>query len=249
MKSILITGTSRGLGHDLAKIFLEKGYMVIGLSRNSSSLIDEYPDTYKHIYFDLNHLNELSESIHNFFDKTFFKFFPIEMETLVLNAGVLGKIQEIQNTTLKEIETIMNVNVWSNKILIDTFLEMEKKLKIQGLKYVLSISSGASIKGDKGWSGYALSKATLNMLIKLYAKELPEKKFISLAPGLVLTKMQDEIYYQNIDLNNFPSFIRLIEAREKNQMQTPEETAQNIFTKWEEIFSNESGTYVDIRNI
>ena len=56
---------------------------------------------------------------------------------------------------------------------------------------VIAISSGASQSGSRGWNGYSLSKAALNMLVKLYAGERPETHFTSLAPGLIDTAMQD----------------------------------------------------------
>lgn len=247
MKSIFITGTSRGLGRSIAKVFLEKNYNVIGLSRNSSSLQEEYSNNYYHIFCDLFQIESIINIIKDFFSNSLLK--SNEIEILILNSGVLGTIKEIHKTSMEEIEKIMKVNVWSNKILLDTLFELEKEGKVQNLKYVLAISSGASIKGDKGWSAYALSKAALNMLIKLYSNEFPEKKMISLAPGLVLTAMQDEIYNQNIDLEKFPSFKRLIDARKNQQMPTPDEVAKKIYENWDKIFSFDSGSYVDLRNL
>lgn len=247
MKSIFITGTSRGLGKAIAKVFLEKNYNVIGLSRNSSSLQKEYSDHYFHIFCDLYQIENIKNILKEFFSNSILK--SNEIEILILNSGILGNIKEMHKTSMEEIETVMKVNVWSNKILLDTLFELEQEGKVQNLKYVLAISSGASIKGDKGWSAYALSKAALNMLIKIYSNEFPEKKMISLAPGLVLTAMQEEIYNLNIDLEKFPSFKRLIDARKNQQMPTADEVAIKIYENWDKIFSFESGSYIDLRNL
>ncbi len=244
MKFVFITGTSRGLGFSLAKNFLERNYSVLGVSRNPSNLEELYPSRYHHLFYDLNDIQNFSFSLRSFLDL----FLPFELEIVILNAAILGNIQEIHKTQIEELECIIRINVWSNKILLDTILDLQNQRKIQSLKYILAISSGASIKGEKGWSGYAISKAALNILIKLYANEFPDKKFISLAPGLVLTKMQDEIY-QNVDLEKFPNFNRLITARQTNQMQTPDDTAGKIIENWDKIFSYESGSYVDLRNL
>ncbi len=247
MKYNLITGTSSGLGLGLARAFLDE-QNVIGLSRNKSILEKDYPAKYEHIYLDLEKLSIVPLIIQDFFEKKRHQY-PIEIEYLILNSGILGEIKDLQDTSLEEIHKVMNVNLWSNKILLDTIFRLEKKKIIQGPSRILAISSGASISGNRGWNAYALSKAGLNMLIKLYAAEMPGKRFISLAPGLVHTKMQDELYNKNIDLEKYPSFKRIIEARETNNMPSSEEAAKNIFNKLDIIFSYESGSYVDIRNL
>lgn len=244
MKSVLITGTSRGLGFSLAKVFIERNYFVFGISRSFSTLENLYPNQYKHFYYDLKDIYNFSFSLRNFLNF----FLPLELETVILNAGILGTIQEIHKTEIVELEYITKINVWSNKILLDTLFALESEKKIHNFKYILAISSGASIKGEKGWSGYAISKAALNIMIKLYANEFPQKRFISLAPGLVFTKMQEEIR-QNVDLETFPNFRRLIIARETNQIQMPDETAKKILENWDKIFSFESGSYLDLRNL
>ena len=245
MNYVLITGTSRGLGKGLAKAFI-KTHKVIGLSRSSSPLIEEYPSDYMHIFCDLAHLSKIESIIEDFFEKL---PNPIEMEFVVLNSGILGTIKDMQDISLEEILQVMNVNLWSNKIILDTLFRLEKKGVIVNIQKIFAISSGASISGNRGWNAYALSKAALNMLIKLYAGEFPQKKFISLAPGLVYTEMQDMILKQNIDLGKYPSFRRLLEARNTPQMPDPDQVGEKIYQLLDKIFSYDSGSYVDIRTI
>ena len=245
MNYIFITGTSRGLGNGLAKAFI-KNHQVIGLSRNSSSLIQEYPLDYMHIFCDLEHLSKIESILEDFFEKI---PQPIEIEFVILNSGILGNIKDLHETSLEEIQKVMNVNLWSNKVILDTLFRLEKKGRINHIKKILAISSGASISGNRGWNAYALSKASLNMLIKLYAAEFPQKKFISLAPGLVHTEMQDSILKQNIDLVKYPSFRRLLEARNTPQMPHPDQVGEKIYQLLDKIFAYDSGSYVDIRTI
>jgi len=247
MKYVFITGTSRGLGKGLAKAFLEE-HNVIGLSRGESSLIKEYPAKYEHIYFNLEHLTKIGPTLEDFFEKKRQQY-PIELHYLILNSGILGEIKDIQDTSLEEIQVVMNINLWANKIILDTLFRLEKKRIIQGPVKILAISSGASISGNRGWNAYAISKASLNMLIKLYAAEMPNKTFIALAPGLVHTDMQDLILQQNVDLDKYPSFKRLIEARGTEMMPGPEEVGLKIYRMLDKIFSFESGSYIDIRKI
>lgn len=247
MKYVFITGTSRGLGKGLAKAFLEE-HNVIGLARSESSLIKEFPAKYEHIYFNLEYLSKIEPTLEDFFERKRQQY-PIEIHYVILNSGVLGEIKDIQDTSLEEIQRVMNINLWANKIILDTIFRLEKKRIIQGPSKILAISSGASISGNRGWNAYALSKASLNMLIKLYASEVPNKQFISLAPGLVHTEMQDMILQQNIDLEKYPSFKRLIEARGTELMPGPDEVGLKIYQMLNKIFSFESGSYVDIRKL
>ena len=61
----------------------------------------------------------------------------------------------------------MQINVWANKLIIDTLLA-----NINNVKQIVGISSGASQSGARSWNGYALSKAALNMLISIYSAEV-----------------------------------------------------------------------------
>jgi benzil reductase ((S)-benzoin forming) len=96
----------------------------------------------------------------------------------VLNAGVIAEIKDLQHTGLDEIKRVMDINVWSNKILIDLLISQEEPPK-----QIAAISSGASVYGNRGWNAYSLSKAALNMLIKLYAREKEIITFLFNCPG------------------------------------------------------------------
>ena len=55
----------------------------------------------------------------------------------------------------------------------------------------MGISSGAAVNGNRGWGGYSLSKAALNMLTKQASIDLAALgiRVISLSPGWVRTEM------------------------------------------------------------
>jgi len=87
------------------------------------------------------------------------------IDLVILNAGMPREIKDLKDTSLEEIHLVMEVNVWANKIIIDTLLSTHKEIG-----QLVAVSSGASVSGARGWNAYSLSKATLNMLIRLYAK-------------------------------------------------------------------------------
>lgn len=54
MQVVLITGTSKGLGFELAKNYIQMGFLVIGISRNKSAIIDR---RYCHLIGDVTNKN------------------------------------------------------------------------------------------------------------------------------------------------------------------------------------------------
>ena len=227
-KNILITGCSSGLGLALTNFYLKKDYKVYGISRTKPEITNA---NFIHINFDLSKISEIKESlsllIRNIKD----------LETVFLNAGMLGEIKTLSQLSINEINDVYSLNVYANKELLDILMSINTKNAIL-------ISSGASKTGYKGWGSYSLSKAGINMLANLYSNEMPNSKVIALAPGVIKTPMTDYIRYE-IDENIFTSAKKLREGI----VQTPEETAIKIDNFIKRINEFESGTYVDVRQI
>ena len=112
------------------------------------------------------------------------------------------------------------------------------------VKQIVGISSGAAVNGSKGWGAYALSKAGLNMLLSIYAKELPEIHFTALAPGVIRTPMVEHII-EEVDDTLFPSAKRLKE----NPIQTAEEAAKTLIATFPQLLNYESGSFLDVRTM
>jgi NAD(P)-dependent dehydrogenase (short-subunit alcohol dehydrogenase family) len=148
--------------------------------------------------------------------------------------------------SLDAMKRVMDVNVWANKPVLDTVFAGERKVD-----RVVAISSGAAVSGSRGWNGYAISKAALNMFIRLYAAERPETQFISLAPGLIDTGMQ--AYMRSLDSDSrFPTVDRLKQAHGTPAMPGPEKAASQIAAFIERLRKGKdglkSGAFLDIRD-
>ncbi len=234
--NVFITGTSSGFGFGLAKNYLEKGHTVYGISRKRNETLSAYPN-FRFLVQDISMHNELQTNLVSFFT---------EVETLdliILNAGILNEIKDLKDTSLDEIEKVMQINVWSNKVLIDTLFRI-----IPEIKQVVAVSSGASVSGARGWNAYSLSKATLNMLINLYAREFTETHFSALAPGLIDTGMQDYIYSLQND-EKFPVVQRLKQAKGTQDMPKPEKAAEKFADAVEKVKEFDSGSFQDVRKL
>ena len=234
--NILITGTSSGLGFGLAKYYLENDHSVYGISRHQNDQLKQY-----------QHFRFLSQDISNFTEvETNLLSFLRDISTLdlvILNAGILPQIKDLRETKIEEIQRVMDVNVWANKILIDSLFHQADKIK-----QIVAISSGAAVSGSRGWNAYALSKATLNMLINLYSKENGKTHFCALAPGLIDSGMQ--AYISSLpEERQYPTIQRLKKAREANEMPSPMEAAEINARAIEKVIDYPSGSFLDVRDL
>jgi NAD(P)-dependent dehydrogenase (short-subunit alcohol dehydrogenase family) len=232
MKTAFVTGTSSGLGRGLAAALTTRGYSVYGCSRRGCDLAgvhDVIAD-----FADLPAIPAALERLLAGVDR---------LDLVVLNAGILGQIRDMTDTTMEDIERIMAINVWANKILMDWL--HQRSLEID---QVVMISSGAAVLGNRGWGGYALSKATLNMLARLYAHEFPDTHITALAPGIVDTPMMDHLC-DEADAVAFPALERLRAARGTDAMPGPEKAAERLLSALPALTAMPSGSFVDIREL
>jgi len=218
------------LGNALAHAYLENGDRVYAVGRNLPKMFEHYTNF---VFFPYN-LQEtflLKNTLKEFISQRSF-------DIAILNAGILGEIAPLSQTNLETIKEVMEINVWANKEIIDALNEFAF------IKQIIAISSGASINGSKGWGAYALSKAALNMLLNVYAKELPDIHFTALAPGVVDTGMVRHIINE-INADEFPSVTRL----KNNPIQSPKDAAHRLIKAFPSLLEHESGSFLDIRTM
>lgn len=195
-KNVIITGTSSGIGYELVKIFSEKNYEVLALSRDNSKLRSQNLSGVTSIDFDLTDYEnyaELDEYIKSF----------KKIDVLINNAGFLVN-KDFEKTTIEDFKKIYSVNVFSVAMLI--------KYTIQYMSInssIVNISSIGGIQGSvkfPGLSAYSSSKGALNILTEMLAEEYKDKNihFNTLALGSVQTKMLEKA---------FPGFNALTSAK------------------------------------
>ncbi len=179
--NVLITDTSSRFGHALSLEFLKTGAVVYGISPRLNDRLANYVD-YHHLNYDLSELENLKSRLENFLDGA------STLDLVILNAGMIPEFNDIRNTSVEKISDVMKVSVLAHKVIIDTLLE-----QVPAVYQVVALSPGNAVKGDDGWNAYALSRAALNTLMKLYALEIPETHFSAIGPGFI-DGDPDEIY-------------------------------------------------------
>jgi len=236
--NVLITGNSSGLGLGLTETLMEREAIVWGMSRRGCPLKTRFDDVIRDRQHDLGELSTLSEALDRLLSDC------LRLDLVILNAGLLGRIQDISQTDVHDLEHLMRVNVWSNKLILDWLIERQIPVD-----QVIAISSGAAVNMNYGWGGYSLSKAALNNLIQLYAHEMTDCHLTALAPGLVDTAMQEYLCGE-VDSEEYPSVQKLKDARGTQAMPNARQTAESILDLIDSLRENQpSGTFVDIRQI
>jgi 17beta-estradiol 17-dehydrogenase / very-long-chain 3-oxoacyl-CoA reductase len=173
-KYILVTGSSNGIGKEIAFKLIRNGFNVIFHGSNEEKLntlkleIPEGAD-YKIWVHDFSDL-KINDKYSCFFDN-------IIIETVVLNAGIIpiGKLKVIDLNNLKK---TLNINALS-QIRLCEYLSTHSSLE-----FIYTISSLSTIYGFKGYSLYAGSKSILNHL-NIYFNDSKLKVFSLLLGDIV----------------------------------------------------------------
>lgn len=237
-ENIFITGVSSGLGRGLAEAYLDRGAKVFGCSRRVPE--DLVARGLRHRSVDLS-LGEVPGAVDPVRDLV---GGAEAWDAVFLNAGRLGEIRDMADTPLADLRETMEVNVWANKWILDLFFS-----KAGPVRQVVAVSSGASQSGSRGWNGYSVSKAALNMFVKLYAGECLETHFTALAPGLVESSMQDYLTSLPAD-DRFKPLEILKSAKGTERMPDGRTCAERIIGVLPRLIAeSESGAYADLRKL
>ena len=216
--SALVTGTRRGLGKALSEKLKADGWEVRTLDRSS---------------IDLSHHDAIPGAVAAAINGL------ENLDLVLLNAGVLGGVGDLKDRTVEEFRGVMDVNVWANKIIIDSVLRLP-------VKHIVALSSGASHHGAGGLGPYSISKAALNVLLRVYASEQPETHFTAVVPGHVATDLMNRIQQAPED-PRYTTIDRLKKAAGTSLMQSPEQAAAKLINCLPQMRAIESGAYVDVR--
>ncbi|MFG0296131.1 MAG: SDR family NAD(P)-dependent oxidoreductase [Maioricimonas sp. JB045] len=235
MAQILITGVSSGIGHALAAEYLSRGASVYGTSRRTPDDLTSN-SAFRFVPLDLTEFDQVGAGFDTLLDGV------ARLDLVILNAGILGPFGDLAEQSLDDMKHVLDVNVWANKVVLDAVYR-----QVDEVRQVVTISSGAAVNGHRGWGGYALSKAALNMLTMLYAAEQPDTHFCALAPGVVETSMQDYLNGLPED-ERYPSLDSLRSKRDTSEMPSPAELAPRLVDAISQLPERiRSGQFADIR--
>jgi len=187
MKNIIITGTSRGIGYELVKLFAKNGYSVLALSRNDKPVKSLKLKNVNVFAFDLGNPDDYGKV------STFINNNWKQVNILINNAGALLN-KPFGETFIDDFEMVYKTNVFGVAELTRTVLPFMKK---DG--HCVTISSMGGVQGSMkfpGLSAYSSSKGAVITLTELLAEEYKETgpSFNVLALGAVQTEMLEEAF-------------------------------------------------------
>ncbi|QFT58493.1 3-oxoacyl-[acyl-carrier-protein] reductase FabG [Sulfitobacter sp. THAF37] len=194
-KTVMITGASRGIGAETARVFAKAGANVALLARSQDALADlvgEIGDKAIAIPCNVARYGEVSSAV-----ATTLSAFG-GLDVLINNAGVIEPISHLADADPDDWGQVIDINL---KGVFNCIHAVLPALREAGGGSVLTISSGAAHNAIEGWSHYCASKAAVNMLNRsLDAEEAQHGiRAIGLSPGTVATQMQREIKASGIN--------------------------------------------------
>tara|TARA_B100000767_G_C19643269_1_gene483495 strand:+ start:200 stop:880 length:681 start_codon:yes stop_codon:yes gene_type:complete len=203
MKNVIITGTSRGIGFELAKLFANKGHQVLALSRNTKPLEQFNHQNITVISVDLSNNTEIKKV--TAFVKNNWK----SVDVLINNAGKLIN-KPFTELSSEDFLEVYKVNVFAVAELTKLMIPY-----LQKGSHVLTISSMGGIQGSMkfpGLAAYSSAKGAVITLSELLAEEYKEQQiaFNVLAIGAVQTEMLKEAfpdYQAPLSANEMASYI------------------------------------------
>lgn len=194
-RTALITGASRGIGAETARVFAQAGTNVVLLARSGGaieSLADEIGAQALAITCNVGDWASVSEAV----AQAEAAFGAVDV--LINNAGAVEPISHLVTADPEGWDDVIDVN------LKGVFYGMRAAVPgmiARGGGTVLTISSGAAHNPIEAWSHYCASKAGVAMLTRCLDKENRADgiRAMGLSPGTVATQMQKEIKASGIN--------------------------------------------------
>jgi NAD(P)-dependent dehydrogenase (short-subunit alcohol dehydrogenase family) len=194
-KTVIITGASRGIGAEAARVFAKAGANVALLARSQediAALAGEIGERAIAIPCNVARYGEMSSAV-----ATTVQAFG-GLDVLINNAGVVDPISHLGAADPDAWGQLIDINV---KGVFNGIHAALPALKAGGGGSVLTISSGAAHNAIEAWSAYCASKAAVNMMNRsLHLEEAAHGiRAIGLSPGTVATQMQRVIKASGIN--------------------------------------------------
>lgn len=187
MKKVIITGTSRGIGFELAQQFAKNNFQVLALSRNQKPLDNLKLENIDTLAVDICNQDDL-QKVSKYLSENW-----QDVDILIHNAGFLIN-KPFESLTKDDFLRVYDVNVFGVAALTQICIPYLKKGS-----HVVTISSMGGIQGSlkfPGLAAYSSAKGAVITLSELLAEEYKadEIAFNVLAIGAVQTEMLAEAF-------------------------------------------------------
>ena len=194
LDTILITGASRGLGANFAKVLANDGFRIIGIGRNRINLekvISNLPNQQlNHYFFELDITDE------NWVNK---QLSDLNLYGLINNAGI-ANTKLLHKETYSELSNIIDTNLLGSLNVSNAIIP---KMIINKRGKIINIASTLGYRPLSYVGAYSATKAALIQVTKSQSIELARYNICvnALAPGYILTDInKDQLEGETGDL-------------------------------------------------
>lgn len=195
MKTVVVTGVSRGLGLAIAQALLAEGYRVVGLGRGESeaftALAGTWPGQVEYVRGDMTDLHALAD-VARHIGKAFSPIYGLVNNAGIGLSGVLATMHQA------DMERVIATNLLGPMTLTKYLL---RPMLARREGRIVNISSIAAQTGFHAMSVYAASKAGLEGFTRALAREAGRRNVTvnCVAPGFVETDMTDGYNAEQIE--------------------------------------------------
>jgi len=215
-RTALITGASRGLGLEVARLYAGRGARLVLVARGEAALREAAAELSAATDV-LALAADVSEEAEHIAGAALDRFGRIDV--LVNNASEIGPspMPSLEAYPWDALLRVLRINAVAPLHLIQLVLP-QMKARREGV--IINVTSDAGVQAYPGWGGYGASKAALEHLSRILAAELEGSgvRLYIVDPGDMNTQMHREAE-PGVDLSHLPgpevvapAFVRLVEA-------------------------------------
>ena len=191
-KNVLITGASRGIGAEIARVLAKKGLKVWINYKSSAELADKLKEEIENaggeaavIGFDVSNEAAFVDAVKTIVDS------DGELSYLVNNAGITND-KLAMRMSVEDFKKVIDANLTS------TFVGCREALKVMSKKRfgaVVNVASVVAEAGNMGQANYVASKGGVIAMTKTFALEGAARgiRFNSVTPGFIDTDMTKDL--------------------------------------------------------
>jgi NAD(P)-dependent dehydrogenase (short-subunit alcohol dehydrogenase family) len=180
----IVTGASRGLGLELTRVLVDRGWRVVVDARDGSALYGEWGNPPHDVVVP----GDIADPAHRL---ALVEAAGASIDLVVNNASSLGAtpLPALREYPLDELRRLYEVNVHAPLALIQLALP-----RLTADARIINVTSDAAVEAYEGWGGYGSSKAALEQVTAVLAAEHPELRVYAVDPGDMRTQMQQDAF-------------------------------------------------------
>lgn len=192
-KKVLITGSNRGIGREIAITLTSEGFDVVlhyaknfDAAKNTQAEIENTGKSCDILQFDISNREQCKEVLEKYISKNG-SFYGV-----ILNAGV-NKDNVFPAMEDAEWDDVINTNLNGFYNVLKPLVLPMIQARIKGR--IITVTSVSGITGNRGQTNYSASKAGIIGATKSLALELAKREITvnSIAPGVIETDMTKDL--------------------------------------------------------